>query len=72
MVHRFTTIFTAAALAISAVTAQATSENLINGQCVQTYDASIDYFPVKLNTGKLLFFFFFFFFFFLWAWIIIF
>ena len=41
-----------ASLAISSIMAQSPSTNYINGQCVQNYDASIDYFPEKLNTGK--------------------
>ncbi|KAI8348827.1 hypothetical protein EDC96DRAFT_310418 [Choanephora cucurbitarum] len=41
-----------ASLAISSIVAQSPSTNYINGQCVQNYDASIDYFPEKLNTAN--------------------
>lgn len=53
MVAKFTSLLAIATLAISSVAAQAPTANLKDGQCVTNYDASIDYFPEKLNTCKL-------------------
>lgn len=52
MVAKFTSLLAIASIAISSVAAQAPTTNLINGQCVTNYDATVDYFPQKLNTGK--------------------
>jgi hypothetical protein len=52
MVAKFTSLVAIASIAFSSVTAQAPASNLINGQCVTNYDATIDYFPQKLNLGK--------------------
>ncbi|KAI7904004.1 uncharacterized protein BX663DRAFT_432912 [Cokeromyces recurvatus] len=41
-----------ATFTISSISAQAPTTNLINGQCVQNYDASIDYFPEKVETSN--------------------
>jgi len=51
MVAKIASLLAIATVAISSVAAQAPTTNLINGQCVTTYDASIDYFPEKLNTN---------------------
>lgn len=45
-------LLTIASIAIASVSAQAPTSNLVDGACVTNYDASIDYFPQKLNTGK--------------------
>jgi hypothetical protein len=52
MVAQFASLLAIATLAISSIAAQAPTTNLVGGQCVSNYDASIDYFPQKLNTGK--------------------
>lgn len=52
MVAKFTSLLAIATLAISSVAAQAPTANLKDGQCVTNYDASIDYFPEKLNTSE--------------------
>lgn len=52
MVAKFTSLLAIATIAISSVAAQAPTANLKDGQCVTNYDASIDYFPEKLNTCK--------------------
>ncbi|KAG2210186.1 hypothetical protein INT46_009995 [Mucor plumbeus] len=52
MVSKFASLLAIATVAISSVATQAPTSNLINGQCVTTYDASIDYFPEKLNTSE--------------------
>lgn len=54
MVSKFASLLAIATVAISSVATQAPTSNLINGQCVTTYDASIDYFPEKLNTSKII------------------
>lgn len=53
MVAKFSSLLAIASIAIASVTAQAPTSNLINGACVTNYDASIDYFPQKLNTGNI-------------------
>lgn len=52
MASKFASLIAIATLAISSIAAQAPTANLVNGQCVSNYDANIDYFPQKLNTGK--------------------
>lgn len=52
MVAKIASLLAIATVAISSVAAQAPTANLINGQCVTTYDASVDYFPEKLNTNE--------------------
>ncbi|KAL9542589.1 hypothetical protein MBANPS3_008534 [Mucor bainieri] len=52
MVAKIASLLVIATVAISSVAAQAPTANLINGQCVTTYDASVDYFPEKLNTNE--------------------
>lgn len=49
---KFFSLLTIASIAIASVSAQAPTSNLVDGACVTNYDASIDYFPQKLNTGK--------------------
>ncbi|KAI8642350.1 hypothetical protein BD408DRAFT_183198 [Parasitella parasitica] len=51
MVYKFASLLVIAAAAISSVAAQAPASNLINGQCVTAYNASMDYFPEKLDTN---------------------
>lgn len=52
MVAHFSGLLAIATIAIASVAAQAPTSNLLNGACVTNYDASVDYFPQKLNTGK--------------------
>lgn len=52
MVAKFTSLLAIATIAISSALAQAPTANLKNGQCVTNYDATVDYFPEKLNTCK--------------------
>lgn len=39
-------------LAAQQATAAPPATNYVDGQCVTTYDATVDYFPEKLNTSK--------------------
>ncbi|GAA5803887.1 hypothetical protein HPULCUR_009372 [Helicostylum pulchrum] len=48
---KFFSLLTIASIAIASVSAQAPTSNLVDGACVTNYDASIDYFPQKLNTA---------------------
>ncbi|KAG2234769.1 hypothetical protein INT48_000118 [Thamnidium elegans] len=48
---KFFSLLTIASIAIASVSAQAPTSNLVDGACVTNYDASVDYFPQKLNTA---------------------
>ncbi|KAI7896389.1 uncharacterized protein EV154DRAFT_236929 [Mucor mucedo] len=52
MVANFSGLLAIATIAIASVAAQAPTSNLLNGACVTNYDASVDYFPQKLNTAE--------------------